>query len=181
RLSWSTMVGGILVNGWAGPDRWEPRQSTAWKGRARFPALLALVEWVAADFLTSGRTTKTVPEAHTSWPRENTTMSLKIEDYAMIGNTHTVALVGNNGSIDWLCIPRFDSSACFAALLGSPANGHWQIAPNAAVQSVRRRYRGPTLVLENEFVTESGAVVVTDFMPVARRPQRTDIVRIIRC
>ena len=107
-------------------------------------------------------------------------MSLKIEDYAIIGNTHTVALVGNNGSIDWLCIPRFDSGACFAALLGSPANGHWQIAPNAAVQSVRRRYRGATLILENEFVTESGAVVVIDFMPVAKRPQRTDIVRIVR-
>ena len=107
-------------------------------------------------------------------------MSLRIEDYAMIGNTHTVVLVGNNGSIDWLCIPRFDSGACLAALLGKPANGHWQIAPSATVQSVRRRYRGPTLILENEFVTESGAVVVIDFMPVARRPQRTDIVRIVR-
>ena len=107
-------------------------------------------------------------------------MSLKIEDYGMIGNTHTAALVGNNGSIDWLCIPRFDSSACFAALLGTPANGHWGIAPNGAVQNVRRRYRASTLILENEFVTQSGAVVVIDFMPVARRPQRTDIVRIVR-
>jgi GH15 family glucan-1,4-alpha-glucosidase len=107
-------------------------------------------------------------------------MSLRIEDYAMIGNTHTVALVGNNGSIDWLCIPRFDSGACFAALLGNPTNGHWQIAPDATVQSVRRRYTGPTLILENEFVTESGAVVVIDFMPIARRAQRTDIVRIVR-
>jgi GH15 family glucan-1,4-alpha-glucosidase len=107
-------------------------------------------------------------------------MSLKIEDYAIVGNTHTVALVGNNGSIDWLCVPRFDSGACFAALLGSPANGYWQIAPNAAVRRVSRRYRGATLILENEFVTESGAVVVIDFMPIARRAQRTDVVRIVR-
>ena len=113
-------------------------------------------------------------------PKKIFAMSLRIEDYAMIGNAHTVALVGNNGSIDWLCIPRFDSGACFAALLGNPANGHWQIAPNATVQSVRRRYSGPTLILENEFVTESGAVVVIDFMPVARLAQRTDIVRIVR-
>lgn len=83
-------------------------------------------------------------------------MGLRIEDYALIGNTRTTALVGNNGSIDWLCMPRFDSDACFAALLGSPANGHWLIAPSNAVRTVRRRYRGPTLILESEFVTDSG-------------------------
>jgi len=107
-------------------------------------------------------------------------MSLKIEDYALIGNTHTAALVGNNGSIDWLCMPRFDSGACFAALLGSPANGHWQITPSNPVRTVRRRYRGPTLILESEFVTDSGAVEVVDFMPIAQRHQQVDVVRIVR-
>ena len=107
------------------------------------------------------------------------TMSLRIEDYALIGNTRTAALVGNNGSIDWLCMPRFDSGACFAALLGSPANGHWLIAPSNAVRTVRRRYRGPTLILENEFVTDSGAVEVVDFMPIAERHQQVDVVRIV--
>ena len=106
-------------------------------------------------------------------------MSLRIEDYALIGNTRTAALVGNNGSIDWLCTPRFDSSACFAALLGSPANGHLQIAPTKAVRSVRRRYRGPTLILETEFVTDTGSVVVLDFMPIAERHQQVDVIRIV--
>ena len=108
------------------------------------------------------------------------TMSLRIEDYALIGNTRTAALVGNNGSIDWLCMPRFDSGACFATLLGSPANGHWLIAPGNDVRTVRRRYRGPTLILENEFVTDSGAVAVVDFMPIAERHQQVDVVRIVR-
>ncbi|HKN00358.1 MAG TPA: glycoside hydrolase family 15 protein [Candidatus Binataceae bacterium] len=107
-------------------------------------------------------------------------MRLKIEDYALIGNMRTGALVGNNGSIDWLCAPRFDSGACFAALLGSPENGRWLIAPGNAVQSTRRRYRGPTLILETEFVTDSGAVMVVDFMPIAERHQQVDVVRIVR-
>jgi GH15 family glucan-1,4-alpha-glucosidase len=107
-------------------------------------------------------------------------VSLRIEDYALIGNTRTAALVGNNGSIDWLCMPRFDSGACFAALLGSPANGHWLIAPSDAAWTVRRRYRGPTLILENEFVTDTGTVVVVDFMPIAERHQQVDVVRIVR-
>ncbi len=106
-------------------------------------------------------------------------MSLTIEDYALIGNTRTGALVGNDGSIDWLCMPRFDSGACFAALLGSSANGRWLIAPSKAVRTVRRRYRGPTLILENEFVIDSGAVMV-DFMPIAERHQQVDVVRIVR-
>jgi GH15 family glucan-1,4-alpha-glucosidase len=107
-------------------------------------------------------------------------MSLKIEDYALIGNMRTGALVGNNGSIDWLCVPRFDSGACFAALLGSPENGRWLIAPGNAIQSTRRRYRGPTLILETEFVTDSGAVMVVDFMPIAERHQQVDVARIVR-
>jgi len=107
-------------------------------------------------------------------------MSLRIEDYALIGNTRTAALVGNNGSIDWLCMPRFGSGACFAALLGSSANGHWLIAPRNAVRTVRRRYEGPTLILANEFVTASGAVEVVDFMPIAERHRQVDVVRIVR-
>jgi GH15 family glucan-1,4-alpha-glucosidase len=106
-------------------------------------------------------------------------MSLKIEDYALIGNTRTAALVGNNGSIDWLCMPRFDSGACFAALLGNAHNGHWLIAPGSAIRAVRRRYRGPTLVLETEFTTDSGVVAVIDFMPIAA-DHHVEVVRIVR-
>jgi len=80
-------------------------------------------------------------------------MGLKIEDHALLGKTRTSALVGNNGSIDWLCMPRFDSGACFAALLGTPANGRRLLAPSNRVRTSHRRYRGPTLVLENEFVS----------------------------
>ncbi len=74
-------------------------------------------------------------------------MSSRIEDYALIGDCHTAALVGRDGSIDWLCFPRFDSPACFAALLGKPEHGHWLLAPAGACQAVRRRYRDDTLVL----------------------------------
>jgi len=107
-------------------------------------------------------------------------MSLKIEDYALIGNMRTSALVGNNGSIDWLCVPRFDSDACFAALPGSSENGRWRIAPVNAIRTTRRRYRDSTLILENEFVTDSGAAVVVDFMPIAERHQQVEIVRLVR-
>src|SRR5215217_4785432 len=92
-------------------------------------------------------------------------MSLRIEDYAIIGDTESVALVGNTGSIDWLCLPRFDSAACFAALLGDETNGHWTIAPATPVRSVQRRYRPGTLVLETEFETADGTVRVVDCMP----------------
>ena len=92
-------------------------------------------------------------------------MPLRIEDYALIGDCQTAALVGRDGSIDWLCIPRFDSAACFAALLGTVEHGRWQIAPAVPVRAVRRRYRPGTLVLETEFETDEGAVVLTDCMP----------------
>jgi GH15 family glucan-1,4-alpha-glucosidase len=107
-------------------------------------------------------------------------MKLRIEDYALIGNTRTAALVGNNGSIDWLCMPRFDSGACFAALLGQPENGHWLIAPSNEVRKVRRQYRGPTLVLGTEFETASGTVEIIDFMPIAERHDQVDVIRIVR-
>ncbi|MGX6606662.1 glycoside hydrolase family 15 protein [Micromonosporaceae bacterium Da 78-11] len=104
-------------------------------------------------------------------------MPLPIEDYAIIADTRTSALVGRNGSIDWLCVPRFDSGAIFAALLGDDENGHWTIRPAGEVLAVRRRYRGETLVLETEFETADGVVRVIDFMP--PRGETPDVVRIV--
>src|SRR4051794_27968650 len=89
----------------------------------------------------------------------------------MIGDTHTAALVGRDGSIDWLCLPRFDSGACFAALLGDPSHGRWSIAPTEPYRT-RRRYRPDTLVLDTEHETASGAVRVTDFMTPRRAQAR---------
>ncbi|MEP6696680.1 MAG: glycoside hydrolase family 15 protein [Pseudonocardiales bacterium] len=102
-------------------------------------------------------------------------MALPIEDYAIIGDTHTAALIGLDGSIDWLCMPRFDSPACFAALLGDNDNGHWVLRPCGEVTSVRRWYRGHTLVLETEFTTAHGVVRLIDCMPV--NDGRADVVR----
>jgi GH15 family glucan-1,4-alpha-glucosidase len=102
---------------------------------------------------------------------------LPIEQYALIGDCHTAALVGSDGSIDWLCFPRFDSGACFAALLGAPEHGRWRIAPSGKVSAVRRRYREGTLILETEFETAEGRARVTDFMPASRT--RFDVVRIV--
>ncbi len=101
-----------------------------------------------------------------------------IEDYAVIGNCEATALVGRNGSIDWLGLPRFDSAACFAALLGTPDNGRWQIAPVGAEPRVTRRYRDGSLVLETRFETDDGAVVVIDCM--GRRDVGSDVVRLVR-
>ena len=96
--------------------------------------------------------------------------SQRIEDYALIGDTQTAALVGKNGSIDWLCLPRFDSGACFAALLGDESNGRWLLAPKGEVRRVTRRYEPGTLVLVTEFTTDDGVVEVFDCMP--RAPPR---------
>jgi len=105
---------------------------------------------------------------------------MRIEDYALIGNTQTAALVGRDGSVDWLCMPRFDSGACFAALLGTPENGRWLITPDAEVVAVRRQYRGDTLVLETEFELAGGArVALIDFMPICERDGRIDLIRIV--
>jgi GH15 family glucan-1,4-alpha-glucosidase len=103
-------------------------------------------------------------------------MTLRIEDYALIGDCKTAALVGRDGSIDWLCWPRFDSPACFASLLGNADNGRWLIAPKDSPLVARRRYRPGTLVLETEFQTETGAAAVIDFMPPA---DGADLLRIV--
>ncbi len=91
--------------------------------------------------------------------------SLDIEDYAVIGDCRSAALVGRNGSIDWLCLPRFDSDACFAALLGDAKNGRWLVAPKGKIRKTQRRYRGDSLILETEFTTATGKVRLIDFMP----------------
>jgi GH15 family glucan-1,4-alpha-glucosidase len=104
-------------------------------------------------------------------------MASPIEDYALIGDTHTAGLVSREGSIDWLCLPRFDSPACFAALLGDRSNGRWLLAPAGPVREVRRRYQGDTLVLETEHHTDDGVVRVVDFMP--PRQWDPDVARVV--
>jgi GH15 family glucan-1,4-alpha-glucosidase len=104
-------------------------------------------------------------------------MPSRIEDYALIGDLQTTALVGRDGSIDWLCWPRFDSDACFAALLGGSEHGRWLIASRDSEAKTTRRYRDDTLILETRFETSSGAAVVVDFMP--PRGRASDIVRLV--
>lgn len=104
-------------------------------------------------------------------------MTARIEDYGIIGDCEAAALVGRNGSIDWLCLPRFDSDSCFAALLGKPENGRWQIAPMGSSKVTDRRYRDRTLILETTFATDQGRVVLIDFMP--PKGEASDVVRII--
>jgi GH15 family glucan-1,4-alpha-glucosidase len=104
-------------------------------------------------------------------------VALRIEDYALIGDTQTAALVGNDGSIDWLCVPRFDSGAVFAGLLGTPDHGRWQLAPAGGIQRVERRYHGDTLVLETTFHTDDGVVRLVDLMPI--RTRTVELVRIV--
>ena len=101
----------------------------------------------------------------------------KIEDYAFLSDTQTCALVSRDGSIDWLCFPRFDSGACFAALLGDSSNGRWQFRPVGKTIATRRRYRSDTLILESEIETTGGAVRLVDFMP--PRGEAPDIIRIV--
>ena len=104
-------------------------------------------------------------------------MPSRIEDYAMVGDLHTAALVSADGSVDWLCFPRFDSPACFAAMLGDDSNGRWRIAPTSGGHCTRRRYRGHTLVLETEWETHEGVVRVVDCMP--PRGVAPDLVRVV--
>ena len=103
----------------------------------------------------------------------------KIEDYALIGDCETAALVGRDGSIDWLCWPAFDSAPCFAALLGEPQNGRWRLGPVDEPARIERRYLPDTLVLETRFQLAEGVLILTDFMPLRRTASR--LVRILRC
>jgi GH15 family glucan-1,4-alpha-glucosidase len=100
-----------------------------------------------------------------------------IEDFALIGDGHTAALVAPDGAIEWLCLPRFDSGACFAAMLGTDENGHWTLAPEEEVHHVERRYRCGTLVLETDMTTVAGTVRIIDFMP--HRHRNPTLVRIV--
>ncbi|HEX6332256.1 MAG TPA: glycoside hydrolase family 15 protein [Actinomycetota bacterium] len=104
-------------------------------------------------------------------------MPAPIEDYALVGDTHTAALISRAGSVDWLCVPRFDSGACFAALLGTEEHGHWLLAPAGEIRRTTRRYRGDTLVLETEHETADGTVRVVDCMPPRRH--EADLFRIV--
>lgn len=104
-------------------------------------------------------------------------MTQRIDDYALIGDLQTAALVGRDGSVDWLCLPRFDSAACFAAILGDENNGHWTIAPKGATSCTTRRYAEESLVLETSWETRTGTVKVVDFMP--QRDSSPDLMRIV--
>src|SRR5215212_8719934 len=104
-------------------------------------------------------------------------MATTIADYALIGDCETGALVSRHGSIDWLCWPRFDSDACFAALLGTPDNGRWRIAPATEKFQVSRKYRKDTLILETRFETDEGVATLIDFMPL--RNDTSDLMRLV--
>src|ERR1700722_5066834 len=105
-------------------------------------------------------------------------MACRIEDYALISDCETGALVGADGSIDWLCWPRFDSGACFTALLGTPEHGRWKIAPSTPILKTTRRYRPSTLILETEFESEDGTATVIDFMPL--RGKQSNLIRMVK-
>ena len=109
--------------------------------------------------------------------KEQQRHAARIEDYALIGDCETAALVSREGSIDWLCWPNFASGACFAALLGTAENGFWALRPEEEIQSVRRRYRPGTLIVETTFVTKEGEVCLIDFMP--PRGKHSDVIRIV--
>src|SRR5688572_22838953 len=104
-------------------------------------------------------------------------MPSRLEDYALLGDCETAALVARDGSVDWLCWPRFDSGACFAALLGGPEHGRWRIAPADGEARTRRRYRDGTMILETDVETGDGAVTLIDFMPL--RGANSDLVRMV--
>src|SRR3546814_18911701 len=101
-------------------------------------------------------------------------MAARIEDYALLGNCRAAALVSKEGSIDWLCFPRFDAPACMAALLGTPENGRWRIAPSEAVRSVKRRYHDGTLIMETTFHTDEGTDTLIDFLHSTARHSRVE-------
>src|SRR5260370_21839416 len=107
-------------------------------------------------------------------------MTTPIEDYGIIGNDRTAALVSRGGSSDWLCLPRFDSESVFAALLGDATHGSWLIAPNGPVARSSRQYRGETGILETRVETAEGCATIIDFMPVADIEAQIDLIRLVR-
>jgi GH15 family glucan-1,4-alpha-glucosidase len=107
-------------------------------------------------------------------------MTKRIEDYGFVSNMLSCALIGRDGSVDWLCLPRFDSEACFAALLGNEANGHWRIHPADEPARVSRCYRPGTMILETTFETATGVATLVDFMPLAADEEHVDLFRIVR-
>ena len=113
-------------------------------------------------------------------PATQPSRSKPIEDYGLIGNMISAALVARDGSIDWLCLPHFDSAACFAALLGGPEHGRWLLAPEDVHARSSRRYLPDTAILETRFENDGGAVTVTDFMPLTEDEEKVDVVRIVR-
>jgi GH15 family glucan-1,4-alpha-glucosidase len=115
-----------------------------------------------------------------SMPADPRSRSKPLEDYGLIGNMISAALVARDGSIDWLCLPHFDSAACFAALLGGPEHGRWLLAPADESAYSSRRYVPDTAILETRFENERGAVTVTDFMPLTEDEEKVDVVRIVR-
>ena len=125
----------------------------------------------------TARTLKEVRESAPPGEQPGSQLEILIEDHALIGDLHTAALVAKDGSVDFLCLPDFDSDACFTSLLGTPANGRWKIAPTEPVVAMRRRYRGDTLVLETDFETASGMIRIVDFMPPRKGAPR--LVRVI--
>ena len=107
-------------------------------------------------------------------------MSKPIEDYGFVGNMLSGALIARDGSMDWLCLPRFDSDACFAALLGTPEHGYWRICPAGETRSTSRRYLPHTLILETTFETQEGVAALVDFMPLSEDPEKVDVIRLVR-
>ena len=135
---------------------------------------LSVRHWQSGRVTATERTLKRSPDS-TQLPLH----AQRIEDYAMIGDCETAALVGRNGSIDWLCWPTFSANACFAALLGTKDHGYWKISPTGKIKANSRRYLPDSLVVETTFTTESGTVCLLDFMP--PRGENSDVVRIVRC
>lgn len=121
------------------------------------------------------------PENQTSSAPVAPGWSPRIEDHALIGDLRTAALVTKDGTIDWLCLPAFDSDACFAALVGTASNGYWTIAPTVSIVDVQRRYQENTLILETEFVTENGTIRLIDFMPPRQGREHSVVCRVVRC
>ncbi|NTX35263.1 glycoside hydrolase family 15 protein [Myxococcus sp. CA033] len=119
--------------------------------------------------MASTETVQTREAPRTGWGSETQAEpGLLIEDHALLGDLYTAALVAKDGSIDFLCLPDFDSDACFTSLLGTADNGRWKVAPTSPVREVKRRYRGKTLIVETELVTDEGAVRLVDFMPIRK-------------